>query len=86
MIYGVNARPTAEMIESGTLGSVRLSVMIGPDGKIINVTPLQQVANGGTEAAIEAVYRCRFQGAIRNGIPVAEKLVLMIRFHSGDGR
>jgi hypothetical protein len=86
MIRRVRAVPTAEMRANGTLGDVRLSVLVGPKGEILNVTPLQQLANGGTQAAIDTVRRCTFEGAIRNGVPVAEKLVLMIRFHTGDGR
>jgi len=85
-VYGVKAIPTVEMRENGTSGAVRLSVLIGPDGSVQNVTPLQQLPFGGTQAAINAVYQCRFQGAIRNGIGVSEKLVLLIRFREVDGK
>jgi hypothetical protein len=86
IVYAVKATPTEEMIENGTLGAVQMAVLIGPDGKVLNVTPLQQVPHGGTQAAINAVHGCRFQGAIRNGIPVAEKLVLVVRFREIGGK
>jgi hypothetical protein len=69
------------MEANSIFGAVRLVVLVGPNGEILNVTPIQTLPNGGTQAAIETLYRCKLQGAIRNGVPVAEKMTVLIRFH-----
>ncbi|MCC6743474.1 MAG: energy transducer TonB [Acidobacteria bacterium] len=68
------ARPVIprKMIETQTFGTVTLSVTIGADGSVLKVVPVNTLSGGGTQAAIDAVYRCRFSPAIRNGVAVTE--------------
>lgn len=66
----------AKMAEKGSFGTVRLKVTIGPDGSILSVVPINTLADGGTQAAIDSIYRCKFQPAIRNGVAVTETIVV----------
>lgn len=61
-----------KMLETQTFGTVTLSVTIGADGSVLGVVPVNTLSGGGTQAAIDAVYRCRFSPAIRNGVAVTE--------------
>lgn len=61
-----------KMVETQTFGTVTLSVTIGADGSVLRVVPVNTLSSGGTQAAIDAVYRCRFSPAIRNGVAVTE--------------
>jgi hypothetical protein len=67
IIRKARAVPTKAMIENGTFGSITLTVTVGADGSIQSVVPVQTLENGGTKAAIDAVYRCKFEPAVRNG-------------------
>ncbi len=68
--------PTKAMIDTGTFGTVTIRVTVGPDGRIISYAPVQGLANGGTQAAIEALLRCKFLPAIQNGQYVTEKILV----------
>ena len=65
-----------KMVETQTFGTVTLSVTIGADGSVLRVVPVNTLSGGGTQAAIDAVYRCRFSPAIRNGVAVTETTVV----------
>lgn len=76
LVSPVKPKPTPAMIEANTTGTVTIQVTIGPNGAVLNARPIQRLANGGTEAALEALYRCKFLPAIRNGQYVAETTVV----------
>jgi hypothetical protein len=69
-----------KMIETQTFGTVSLSVTIGPDGSVLRVVPVNTLQGGGTQAAIDAVYRCQFGAAIRNGVAVTETTLVTFAF------
>lgn len=70
----VKAKPRIpqKMVETQTFGTVTISVTIGPDGSILSFVPINSLPNGGTQAAIDALRRCRFEPAIRNGVAVTD--------------
>jgi hypothetical protein len=72
------ARPvlTKAMIENNTFGTVTFRVTIGADGRILSAEPVNTLGNGGTQAALDALYRCKFDPAIRNQRYVAESTVV----------
>lgn len=74
------ARPTPAMIENATFGTVKLWVTVGPGGEVLSITPQQPLPNGGTQAAIEAVRRCKFDPALQAGVPVTQKTLVSIEF------
>ena len=65
-----------KMAEKGSFGTVKLRVTIGPDGSILSVIPVNTLADGGTQAAIDSIYRCRFEPAIRNGVAVTDTIIV----------
>ncbi len=65
-----------KMAEKGTFGTVKLRVTIGPDGSILSVIPVNTLADGGTQAAIDSIYRCKFAPAIRNGMAVTDTIIV----------
>lgn len=67
-----------KMVETQTFGTVTLNVTVGADGSIVRIVPVNTLPGGGTQAAIDAAYRCRFSPAIRNGIAVTE--TTLVRF------
>jgi hypothetical protein len=68
----VKPTPTSAMIEARTFGTVTFQVTVDAKGNIVNVRTIQPLPNGGTEAALAALYKCTFLPAIRNGQYVAE--------------
>lgn len=82
--FASKARPvaTAAMIEANTTGTVTFEVTVGPNGALLNFRPIQTLANGGTEAAITALKRCRFRPAIRNGQYVTETAIVSFTVRS----
>jgi hypothetical protein len=84
LMHRVAARIPQAMLDAGTFGTVRLSVVIGPDGKVRSVTPVQPLPNGGTQAAINALYKCTFRPALKDGVPVVSE-PLLIKFEMRAG-
>jgi hypothetical protein len=83
LVARVQARPTVAMLENQTFGTVQLWVVVGPDGKIVSAVPQQSLPNGGTEAALQALYRCKFRPALKAGVPVtSERLLVRFEFRS----
>jgi hypothetical protein len=72
------ARPTITkaMLEHGTFGTVQIRVTVGADGRILAAEPISTLANGGTQAALEALRRCTFEPAVRNQRYVTESTVV----------
>jgi outer membrane biosynthesis protein TonB len=72
------AKPTITkaMLEHGTFGTVQIRVTVGADGRILSAEPISTLANGGTQAALEALRRCTFEPAVRNQRYVTESTVV----------
>lgn len=80
MVYRARPSIPPAMVENNITGSVTFRVTIGPDGRLVSFEPIQRLPYGGTDAAATALKRCRFEPAIRNGVPVAETTVIRIEF------
>jgi TonB family protein len=81
MAYKSPARIPKAMVEAGAYGTVKLWITVGPDGSILKIEPAQSLGYGGTQAAIEAAHRCRFQPALRDGHPVTERVLVSWEIH-----
>ena len=68
------------MYEAQTFGTITLRVTVGPNGEIVNATPIQALGNGGTEAALAALRQCAFYPAVRNGRYVTDRIVVTMTF------
>ncbi len=73
---------TPAMIEAGTFGTVQFRVTIAANGTIVAAEPIVRLANGGTQAALVALYKCHFLPAIKNGKYVTDTTV--VRFDITD--
>jgi hypothetical protein len=78
LVHKVAARIPQAMLEAGTFGTVKLAVVVGPNGKVIKVTPVQPLPNGGTQAAIDALYKCRFTPAYKDGYAVVSETLMVV--------
>ncbi|MGQ9570619.1 MAG: energy transducer TonB [Thermodesulfovibrionales bacterium] len=73
-IYPVMAR------KLGKEGKVVLRLFINEKGRLLNVEVVEQAGYGFTESAVEAVKMSTFSPAHENGVNVASKALLTIRF------
>lgn len=64
-------------------GTVRVRVLISPDGTIKQVRMLRGLPDGLEEEAIRAAYQLRFRPAMKDGKPVAFWQPVDIEFHLG---
>ena len=76
LAYKAKPIPTQAMLDTATFGTVTIRVTVGADGRLISYTPVQRLSNGGTQAAIEALLKCRFLPAIRDGQYVADTQII----------
>ena len=68
-------------VRRGEEGLVLLRVVVGPDGRVLDVEVLQDPGFGLLRAAAEdAVRRATFRPAVRNGRPVRSTIEVPIRF------
>mgnify|MGYP001079602678 CR=1 FL=1 len=64
----------------GKEGKVLLRLTIDEHGNLKNVEVLEKADYGFTESAIEAIKKSTFLPAIENGVPVASRALLSIKF------
>jgi TonB family protein len=79
----VRTRPVAEYQPLPSIrarGSAKLTLLIGPQGEVRQVSIEKPLENGNTAALISAVQRWRFKPATENGEPVAAPYSVEIRF------
>ena len=74
-----------KMAEKGSFGTVKLRVTVGSDGSVLSVEPVNTLADGGTQAAIDSIYRCKFEPAIRNGVAVTETIIVTQNIKPASG-
>lgn len=80
IIAQVKPAYTREARTAGTTGAVIVEAIIDEEGCVRNVKPLQELPNGLTESAVEAVRRWVFSPATLAGKPVKVYYVLTINF------
>ena len=64
----------------GMEGRVVLKLLIDANGKLLNVEVVESAGYGFTEASIEAVKKSTYAPGVRDGIKVATRALLPIRF------
>ena len=67
-------------LDSGIEGTVHLQGLIGTDGTLIGLTPLNNVDRGLTSAALEAVRQWRYKPTLLNGEPVEVLTTIDVEF------
>jgi len=65
-------------------GRVRLRVLLGANGTVSQVIPLETLPDGLTDAAIDSAWKTKFVPATENGAPVSV-WVEMVHEFTGDG-
>jgi TonB family protein len=60
--------------EAGTEGVVVLDLVVDAEGRARDITVVERLPNGLTEAAITALQACRFDPGERAGVPVAVRV------------
>lgn len=79
-IDGPNPRYPEQARKEGVNGVVVMEVVIGEDGSVREVEVVQSNANVLSEAAIEAVEQWTFEPATLEGVPVAVRYILTVKF------
>ncbi len=79
-ISSPNPQYTEEARRARIQGVVLLEAIIGCDGRVTNITVLQGLPLGLTEAAVDALSRWRFEPATLNGSPVSVFYNLTVNF------
>jgi protein TonB len=68
----------------GREGRVVLSILIDESGRLIEAHVIEKAGHGFDEAAIEAVRLSKFKSALENGVPIACRARLAVRFRLKD--
>ena len=79
-VDGPNPRYPEQARAEGINGVVVMDVVIGEDGSVHEVEVVESAANVLSEAAIEAVEQWTFEPATLEGIPVAVRYILTVKF------
>ena len=66
--------------KAGKEGKVVLRLLIDRTGRLQEVTVIEPGGHGFTESAVEAVRKSSFSPATRNGVNVASRAILPVRF------
>ena len=84
----IKTQPTVEYTlaarQHNVTGRVRLRVLLGADGKVMDVVPVEVLPDGLTEAAVNAAWRIEFIPGLKNGRPVSVWVEIIHEFN-GDG-
>ena len=80
LISRIEPNYTAMARAARASGDVVLSVEVDETGRVGRVKPLKELGYGLTNEAIAAVKKWRFQPATRDGKPVAQEMVITVRF------
>ena len=70
--------------ESGIEGVIVMAIEVGEDGYVTDARVQQEIGDGTSEAAIEAIETTNWEPAIENGTPVASTMQMPIRFQLLD--
>ena len=65
---------TDEAKVAGVEGTVVLDLIVGEDGKVRDISVMQGLPNGLTDAALKAIKACQFSPGERDGKPVPVKI------------
>lgn len=65
----------------GKEGRVLLKLLIDADGKVVNVEVVEAAGYGFTEASVAAVKKSTYAPGYRDGVKVATRALLPVRFH-----
>jgi protein TonB len=72
---------TDEATKNGTRGTVRLRMVLCPDGRIDGVMVVSdRLPDGLTEKAMEAAHKIKFKPAIKDGVKVAQFVTIDYNF------
>lgn len=72
---------TPEAQAAGTYGDVILSVLVGSDGEVKSVIIVRPLGMGLDDEAAETIKKWKFIPGMRDGRPVAVKIMIDVTFH-----
>jgi len=80
----ITYNPQPEYAETARMnkvsGIVKVSAILGADGEVKAIIPINGLPDGLTENAIKAAQRIRFMPAIKDGVPVSQWVTLEYSF------
>lgn len=78
------SKPDAKMTDSARRnkveGVVVLSIVLSASGKVTDITTVEGLPYGLTEAAIGAAEQIRFEPALKDGCPISQRLKVQYEF------
>ena len=77
---GPSASYTDEAREHNLSGLVTLEAVLSPDGRVTNIEPRWSLGDGLTVQATQAAQRLNFSPAIKDGVPVEQRVLLQYEF------
>jgi TonB family protein len=79
-----NAQRTQAARDKHTEGVVILSVVFNASGKVTDITVVQALPEGLTEAAMKSAEHIRFEPALKDGCPVSVQMQIGYNFTSSN--
>ena len=79
-----NAQRTQAARDKHTEGVVILNVVFNASGKVTDITVVQALPEGLTEAAMKSAERIRFEPALKDGCPESVQLQVRYNFTSSN--
>lgn len=65
-------------------GTVRLSIVVDAEGKVVSARVLRGPGSGLNEAALKAIWKARFRPALKSGQPVSTEIQYDVTFVLND--
>jgi TonB family protein len=78
--YSPDPQYSKEARKAHLRGTVRLAVVVGPDGRPMNIKVTQALGKGLDEKAIEAVSNWKFEPGTKGGVPVPVRISIQCEF------
>ena len=80
-IYSPNPEYSEQASKAKLEGTCVLSLIVGVDGKAHGIKVVTPLGKGLDEKAINAVNTWKFQPGMKDGVPVATQIEVMVEFH-----
>jgi TonB family protein len=78
--YSPDPQYSKEARKAHLRGTVGLAVVVGPDGRPMNIKVTQTLGKGLDEKAVEAVSNWKFEAGTKDGVPVPVRISIQCEF------
>jgi TonB family protein len=80
VVYSPDPQYSKEARKAHLRGTVGLAVVVGPDGRPMNIKVTQALGKGLDEKAVEAVSNWKFEPGTKDGVPVPVRISIQCEF------